>query len=66
VTRRAIDPEPSRSSHKPEALPERVRAAKLFELGPVRFPAYAGATEKHARSTFTWVPALGGILPFAR
>ena len=34
-----------RSGHNPEGLPERtVRSVTLHELGPVTFPAYAGAT----------------------
>ena len=36
---------PPRSSFNPDGIPERiVRAAELYELGPVVFPAYAGAT----------------------
>lgn len=37
--------EPSRSADNPDALPERtLREVKLFEFGPVTFPAYGGAT----------------------
>jgi HK97 family phage prohead protease len=45
VMRESIDAKPARSSYNPDALPERtLREVKLFELGPVTFPAYAGAT----------------------
>lgn len=36
---------PKASAYNPSALPERViREARVFEFGPVTFPAYAGAT----------------------
>jgi len=36
---------PVRSDHYPAGLPERtITEAKVFEFGPVTFPAYAGAT----------------------
>ena len=39
------DDNPVRSESNPDGLPERiVREAKLFELGPVSWPAYAEAT----------------------
>jgi hypothetical protein len=49
LARQSIDEKPARSSYNPEALPERtLRGVKLFELGPVTFPAYAGATAQLA------------------
>lgn len=39
------DDNPTRSADNPEALPERtVREAKVFEAGPVSWPAYSDAT----------------------
>jgi HK97 family phage prohead protease len=39
------DPRPERSEHNPEGIRERtIVEARLHELGPVTFPAYAGAT----------------------
>lgn len=47
---------PARSTSNPEGLEERtIRDAKVFEFGPVTFPAYAGATAG-ARSG-RWTPA---------
>jgi len=37
--------DPGKSDYNPKGLPERtIKEAKLFELGPVTFPAYEGAT----------------------
>ena len=45
VTADDWDRHAGRSGHNPEGLPERtVRSVTLYELGPVTFPAYAGAT----------------------
>lgn len=45
VTREEFDEDPGVSDHNPEGLPERtIKEIQLFELGPVTFPAYDGAT----------------------
>lgn len=45
VTGEDFDPRPRRSAFNPDAIPERtIRAAKVLELGPVTWGAYAGAT----------------------
>jgi HK97 family phage prohead protease len=45
VVREDLDQRPMRSAHNPDGVPERtLREVKVFEFGPVTFPAYEGAT----------------------
>ena len=45
VMREQFTRTPERSEHNPEGLPERtLQEVRLYEFGPVTFPAYAGAT----------------------
>lgn len=45
VMRDDVVNKPERSEHNPDALPERtITEAKLYEFGPVTYPAYADAT----------------------
>jgi HK97 family phage prohead protease len=45
VVREDLDQRPMRSARNPDGLPERtLREVKVFEFGPVTFPAYEGAT----------------------
>jgi HK97 family phage prohead protease len=45
VMREEIVEEPGRSDHNPDGIPERtIKEIRLFEFGPVTFPAYKNAT----------------------
>ena len=45
VVKEELNTKAKRSAHNPDGLPERtIQEARLFEFGPVTFPAYAGAT----------------------
>lgn len=45
VVKESTDEEPGASDYNPSGLPERtIKEVKLFEFGPVTFPAYAEAT----------------------
>lgn len=49
---------PERSAHNPEGLPERsIVKASVFEIGPVTYPAYAGATAAIRSITDEFLPA---------
>jgi HK97 family phage prohead protease len=45
VMREEVVERPERSTFNPQGIPERtIREAKVYEFGPVTFPAYEGAT----------------------
>ena len=45
VVREDFDRDPGESEHNPDGIPERrIREARVYEGGPVTYPAYAGAT----------------------
>lgn len=45
VVKEEFNQEPEKSRHNPDGIPERVVSeARVFEFGPVTFPAYEGAT----------------------
>lgn len=60
--------EPSRSSDNPDGLPERtIREAKVFEAGPVSWPAYDDATAmvRSLSDRFLGTPTAGRAAPVA-
>jgi HK97 family phage prohead protease len=55
VMQEQIDERPERSEHNPDALTERtIVEAKVFEFGPVTFPAYEGTTTGLRSATDWW------------
>jgi phage head maturation protease len=57
VVRENIDNAARVSTYNPKGLPERtITEAKVFEFGPVTYPAYAGATSG-VRSLTDWLAA---------
>lgn len=58
VTAEDVARKPERSEHNPEGLPERsIVKASVFEIGPVTFPAYEGATAGVRSATDEFRPA---------
>lgn len=55
---------PERSEHNPDGLPERtITEAKVYEFGPVTFPAYAGATSgvRSLTDHYRGLPIIGAV-----
>lgn len=56
VIQESWNEEPGKSAHNPEGLPERtISEFKLYEGGPVTFPAYASATAGMRSLTDEWL-----------
>ncbi len=67
VDEEAVIRKPKASEENPEALPERsIIKASVFEVGPVTFPAYAGATAGIRSITDQFRPATETVAEMAR
>lgn len=63
VVKESIVQEPKRSAYNPDGLPERtITELRLFEFGPVTFPAYATATAGLRSLTDEFRPGRGNAL----
>ena len=59
VTRDEINNDPGESAHNPKGLPERtIKEVRLFEFGPVTFPANPAATAGVRSATDAYVEAM--------